>query len=205
MLSAEFSDFYRSWNRKAEEYGTQELRQCFDKFFTLFVIYNRLYAEATFLLTRRGIIILGRRSSSGRSVLPGRRNTFPDSLAAKNYVRQYLGSENLMSQLESDTQSNEAINTIIYLIETEQFYIKLDMVSGSRQRQEDLRLLDSLRSTDKAVKVRAILDFIYSIRCNMFHGHKGFNEIQVEILRPAIIILQKIVRLLYEKLSYDDD
>ena len=199
MLSAEFSDFYRSWNRKAEEYGTQELRQCFDKFFTLFVIYNRLYAEATFLLARRGIIILGRRSSSGR------RNTFPDSLAAKNYVRQYLGSENLMSQLESDTQSNEAINTIIYLIETEQFYIRLDMVSGSRQRQEDLRLLDSLRSTDKAVKARAILDFIYSIRCNMFHGHKGFDEIQVEILRPAIIILQKIVRLLYEKLSHDDD
>lgn len=198
MLSVEFKDFYRSWNRKAQKYGDQDLRQCFDKFFTLFVIYNRLYAEATFLLVRRGIVRLERRG------LLGRINTFPDSRAAKDYIRTYLRNRNLIDQLEGDIQSNEAIRTVCRLIEDEEFYIKLDVMSGNRLREEDLRLLNSLRSPNEAVKARAILDFLYSIRCNMFHGHKGFNEIQVEILRPAIIILQKIVRLLWEKLSGDD-
>lgn len=198
MLSVEFKDFYRSWNRKAQKYGDQDLRQCFDKFFTLFVIYNRLYAQATFFLVRRGIVRLERRR------LLGRINTFPDSRAAKDYIRTYLGNRNLIDQLERDIQSNEAIRTICRLIEDEEFYIKLDVMSGNRLREEDLRLLNSLRSPNEAVKARAILDFLYSIRCNMFHGHKGFNEIQVEILRPAIIILQKIIRLLWEKLSGDD-
>ena len=110
-----------------------------------------------------------------------------------------------MHQLEEDIHINQAINTVVRLIEDGVFFIKLDVLTGNRQREADLRLLDSLRSADKTIKARAILDFIYSIRCNMFHGHKGFNEVQVEILRPAIIILQRIIRLLYDKLSDDDE
>ena len=38
----------------------------------------------------------------------------------------------------------------------------------------------------------------------MFHGHKGFNKVQIDILKPTIIILDRIIKALYEKLSTDD-
>lgn len=189
MLSSEFQYFYKSWLQKADQYGDADLKQCFDKFFTLFVVYNRLYAEATFTLARKGRINLANRSS------------FPDSKAAKYYVQQYLGSANLLSKLEDNDESKQAIETIGNLIEDRIFNIKLDMMTGSSQREADLKLLESLNSTNKLQRAHAILDIIYSIRCNMFHGHKGFTEIQVDILRPTIVILENIIKALYGKLS----
>jgi hypothetical protein len=47
MLSAEFIDFYHNWQSKAAAYSDEDLRSAFDKFFTLFVLYNRLYAAAS--------------------------------------------------------------------------------------------------------------------------------------------------------------
>ncbi len=190
MLLPEFQSFYRNWIRKAEEYGTEELHQCFDKFFTLYVVYNRLYAEMTFLLVRKGEVTF----KKGRS-------SFPDSKAAKDYVRNYLGSSDIVNQLEEDLNTKQSLHAILKLIEEGTFHIKLDVMTGNRQKEADKKLLNSLRSIDEDTKALAILDYIYSIRCNMFHGHKGFNEIQVEILKPTIILLQKIVTLLYEKLS----
>lgn len=189
MLSPEFEDFYRSWLQKAEEYEETDLRQCFDKFFTLFVVYNRLYAEATFTLARKGEINLATRYS------------FPDSMAAKSYVQKYLGGANLLSKLEDNEESKQAIATIRNLIEDGIFNIKLNMVTGNSQREADLELLKSLKSTNRGQRARAILDIIYSIRCNMFHGHKGFTPVQVKILRPVITVLENIIRALCDKLS----
>lgn len=189
MLSPEFQDFYRSWLQKADQYGDADLKQCFDKFFTLFVIYNRLYAEVTFNLARAGRIRLRGWYS------------FPDSTAAKSYVQQYLGSANLLSKLEDNEESKKAIDTISNLVEDGIFNIKLDMVTGNSQRETDLKLLNSLKSTNKWKRAYAILDIIYSLRCNMFHGHKGFNKVQIDILKPTIIILDRIIKGLYEKLS----
>jgi Uma2 family endonuclease len=46
-----------------------------------------------------------------------------------------------------------------------------DLVTGNPQRQKDLELLSRLRSTSRDDRANAILELIYSIRCNMFHGH----------------------------------
>jgi len=189
MLSPEFQSFYASWIGKVEEYGTKDLRQCFDKFFTLYVVYNRLYGEMTFLLVRSGEIKFRKK-----------RWSFPDSKAAKFYVRKYLGGSNIVNQLEEDLDTREALSAIIRLIGKGIFNIKLDVMTGNRQKEADKELFNALRSTHEDTKALAILDCIYSIRCNMFHGHKGFHEIQVEILEPTIILLQKIVTLLYQKL-----
>jgi hypothetical protein len=35
----------------------------------------------------------------------------------------------------------------------------------------------------------------------MFHGHKGFDEVQTDLLKPSIIILRKIAEILYSKLK----
>ena len=39
-LSPDLSDFYDRWHAKAAEYSTEELRGAFDRFFTLYVIFN---------------------------------------------------------------------------------------------------------------------------------------------------------------------
>ncbi len=191
-LSAEFQGFYDSWLRKADEYSSNGVRDCFDKYFTLFVIFNRLYAEAAFILARRNQIRIAGRTS------------FPDANAAKSYVSQYLTSSFLVFELDRDQETRVAIERIKALIDHETFYIKLDMVTGDRCRTKDLELLENLRSTNSNKKAVAILDILYSIRCNMFHGHKGFEGVQVRLLRPAIIILRKVIELLYGRLMTDN-
>ena len=70
MLSLEFQEFFQKWIEKADQYGTAEIRELFDKFFTLYVLYNRIYAEATFEHARNGGIDLTHQ------------RFFPDSKAA---------------------------------------------------------------------------------------------------------------------------
>jgi len=192
MISWELQEFCERWLQKAREYHGRSVRECFDKFFTLFVAYNRLYAELTLSLARKGTVRL-------------RGNIIPDGRAAKQFVHQYLGTNHVWSGFQNDRACTEALKTIDALIERQVFAIKLDRLRGEPRRQEDLRLLDALRSDNQCRKVNAVLDIIYSIRCNMFHGHKGFNEVQIQILIPVNILLEKMTVLLYEKLSHDHE
>ncbi len=47
----------------------------------------------------------------------------------------------------------------------------------------------------------AILNFIYGIRCNMFHGNKQIIGEQTQLLNPANKILEKLLDTLIEKSS----
>jgi len=190
MISPELQEFCERWLQKAREYQGRNLLECFDKFFTIFIAYNRLYAELTYSLARKGKVRL-----QGHSM--------PDARAAKEFVHQYLGTSHIWLNLQNDRACREAIETIDELIDHRVFAIKLDRLRGEPRRQEDLRLLDGLRSNDQFRKVAAVLDIIYSIRCNMFHGHKGFHEVQTQILIPVTILLEKMTVLLYEKLGHD--
>jgi hypothetical protein len=191
MLSSEFQGFYDDLLEKALRYNDDNLKECFDKFFTLFVVYNRLYAETTFVLARKGAINLRNRTS------------FPDSQAAKHYVHQYLGTNRIWAALQDDISSRQAIDNIVNIIDNRVFAIKLDLISGESKREEDAKLLESLKSTSHDLKVEAILDIIYSIRCNMFHGHKGFHQVQTQILFPVNRILERVVILLHGQLAND--
>jgi hypothetical protein len=189
MLSPEFHDFCHSWLNKADEYTTNTLQECFDKFFTLFVVYNRLYGETTFVLHRKNIINISRRTA------------FPDADAAKNYVLQYLGSYSFIDSLANNQATSNAIISLKQLLAGGHFFIKLHMITGKRQRNKDLELLEQLNSKNKNTKAHAILDVLYSVRCNMFHGHKGFDEFQTALLSPCIILLESICRQLLNKLE----
>lgn len=188
-LSPEFESFYRNWLAKADSYQGQDLRHLFDKFFTLFVLFNRLYAEATFVLARSGQINLSRRTS------------FPDADAAKSYVAKYIGTRHLMEVLTNDSDSARAIDTVSDLIREKEFHIKLDMVTGNLLPHKDQELLQDLQSRSYDKRARAILDALYCIRCNMFHAHKGFNKVQERLLNPMICILRRVVEVLHQKLN----
>ena len=193
MLSGEFHEFHREWLGKANQYDGHDLHSLFDKFFTLFVVYNRLYAETTFVLARRNPKILSTRS------------TFPDSKAATSYVLQYLRATDYINGLRDAPACQASIERIIDLIDREVFAVKLDMIYGKPQRGKDLELRQRLRSGSAADQGHAILDVLYSIRCNLFHGHKDFVPVQAELLRPTIILLGKTIDLLYAKLSVELD
>ena len=174
-VNPEFSRFIQSWQQKAQDIALTDLNAYFDRFFTLYVVYNRLYAEATFILARTGQPNLSRRTS------------FPDKEAATSYISQFLGSGALLEALDTDLHVKQALNTIEEHIETNDFSIKLNMVTGDRHRAKDQELLTALRSPERNARATAILETIYAVRCNMFHGHKEFHPIQTGILAPIIV------------------
>ena len=189
MISPELQNFYERWLRKAEEYRSDNLQDCFDRFFTLFVAYNRLYAELALSCAKRGA---------------WRWNYISDGLAAKSNVQSYLGNRDILQSLEDDGACTTALSSVIDLLERRVFTIKLVGLSGKRWKEDDSTLLKNLKSEKASEKVFAILDVIYSIRCNMFHGQKGYDDEQIKIIIPVTILLEKIMSLLYEKMSYDN-
>jgi hypothetical protein len=190
--NTEFNNFITNWLNKADQIDLADklsLSPYFDKFFTLYIVYNRLYAEVTFNLARRGRIDISEKTS------------FPDSTAAKSYVVQFVGSGRLTQTVQDDPRTAKALNEIERLIEDNQFSIKLDMVTGDSQRDQDLELLRPLGSDSKNERATAILDLIYSIRCNMFHGHKGFDKVQIPLLVPTIVLLRHVIELVRDQLD----
>ena len=159
---------------------------CFDKFFTLYVVFNRLYAEATFRLARRGSVTL--------------KDRFPDAQAAQDYVLQYCGAVKLIEAWQNDQLTACALAEIVVHIRKGQFALKLNMVTGTQQPEADRRLLNAMQSQDRNRRAKAYLEALYSIRCNMFHGHKGFAPIQVELLRPALVLLETTIGVLRQAL-----
>ena len=182
MLSPELERFYNEWLQKADHYTDDSIESCYDKFFTLFVVFNRLYAEATFVLARRGQI-----SIQGNRPLPDRKG-------ATEYTLLFIGQSGFDSMYE--TELSHQVSALCSLIDNEQFYIKLSSPNGDRQRAKDEALLMGLRAKGKT-RALAILDAVYSIRCNLFHGHKAFQEVQVALLQPTIRILHALIGALY--------
>lgn len=189
MINQEIKDFCEKWIEKAKAYSNDNLQDVFDKFFTLFVVYNRLYVEATFRMSNKGEINIQNR------------NSFPDSQAAKNYVIQYLNSNTINNAFDADENCTHAIERLKVIIRDQEFNIKLNMVTGFPEREKDLELLTKLEANHIDRKIKAIADFIYSIRCNVFHAQKGYVQNQVNVLNPVNTILMKLIDLLFDKLK----
>jgi len=185
-LSLEFKDFYSAWMTKAKDHD-HSLASAFDRFYTLYVVYNRLYAEATFVLARNGGLNL-----SGR-------NTFPDSKAATDYVVQFVGGQDIVASIENDLPARVALQRIVSGFGT--FHVCLDMVTGEPLPEADENLRNRLESANNATKAKAIAETVYKVRCNTFHGHKEFNEVQRELLEPICVILEKLIECVYGKLT----
>jgi hypothetical protein len=191
-LSQEFREFVQGWIHKAGQYSTSDIRECFDKFFTLYVAFNRIYAEATFTLDRRGQISIKKRDS------------FPDPAAATGHFLQFVTAEYLVSEISSDASSRQALQRLISVLKGDSFYVKLHKVTGEAQPQEDKKLLENFESNSSAAKGRAILETIYSLRCNMFHGQKSFHQVQLQILVPVISLLERVIQLGLQRLEEEN-
>lgn len=121
-----------------------------------------------------------------------------DNKAATEYVVKYLGATTLLTEFSNSNNDND-IASLINIVDQELFFIKLK--HGQRQRQEDLKILDSLRSTNHVDKATAILQVAYYVRCNMFHGHKEFIEYQRLLVEPLINIMTTVNRTIFTELN----
>jgi hypothetical protein len=183
-MTPQLIQFYTNWLEKADGYEGDSLANHFDRFTSLYVVYNSLYMD-----------VMNELVISGANIPLG----FKDKKAASDYVIQYLRGKFFIDSLLNDQISIDNLSEICRILEEEQFHIILHW--GNQQRPLDLQLLDKLRSNNKQNKAVAILRLFYHIRCNLFHGHKGFEERQRLLLIPVNALLRKTVQLTFNKLD----
>ena len=182
MLSQYFTDFYNNWSRKAVAIQGNELHNIYDKYITLFIIYNCLYNQ-----TREHLVLTGQ--------LVPRQNL--DNQNATTLVIQLLGDANIIANFTAKGNDKD-IAEIIDVIDREVFHIKLK--NGQSQRKEDLKILSNLRSANSSEKALGVLQVLYYVRCNLFHGHKNYVEYQRMLVEPLINILATLNTQLYAEL-----
>lgn len=178
-----FTDFYTNWTGKANGIVADDLSNVYDKYMTLFVIYNNLYSQIPDKLVSNGLVVP---------------NKIYDNKAATEMVVQFLGANALLTELASNNLDVD-IDAIINLIDQEVFHIKIN--HGQYNRNEDLKILTDLRSANEQKKSIGVLKVIYHVRCNIFHGNKDFQEYQRLIIEPLTRILSIINPFLYNRLN----
>ena len=164
--------FCERWLQKAAEYDDQTLIGAFDKFFSLFVAFNRLYSHICI--------------QSGRTIKGDRKQ-------ATNGFANIVGTQRLVEAL--DNGGSQDVTILGDLIQPGgSFYLISDWDSGQPDVARNRQLYEQLRGPNPANRARAVLKYLYLIRCNMFHGSKDFDNKQLEIIRPATRCLERIVR-----------
>lgn len=188
---AELEQFYERWNEKINSYVDNELNSIFDKFFSLFVIYNRLYNVVTVVLKESGELS----NMRANGIIDKKPKIVRDNKAATICVAHYLNNEipTIITSLQDELDIFQTI------INDEIFFI--DMYYGTPQRDKDLSLLKGLQSLEERKVFLSLLEILYNLRCNMFHGEKGLNYDQKMILKPAITSLLNINSVLMNKLK----
>jgi hypothetical protein len=176
-------DFYDNWTIKVQSIVGQDLTHVYDKHMTSFVIYNNIYNQIPDKLVTNGIAVPKR---------------IFDNKAATDYVVQFLGAANILSEITNSNLDSD-VDAIISLIEQEVFYIKINR--DGRERNEDLRILADLKSNNANRKAKGVLQVIYYVRCNIFHGHKDFQEYQRILIEPLTRVLGALNPLLFNRLN----
>lgn len=191
-MNPQLQEFCQRWIDKSNDIDGNDLRDLFDKFFSLYVAYNRLYVEATHILNHRGNLNIDANDS------------FPDKNAATSYILQYFGCRRLKNILEENGDYTQHLNSLKNILRNNIFNVCLNPLTGNSIPQKDQELLSKLDSNNCNDQVSGILEFIYQVRCNMFHGRKGYEPVQEILLEPVLYFLNKIVLALFNKLQNEN-
>lgn len=190
----QLQDFYLRWKEKADNYGEDDLADIFDKFTSLYIIYNRLYN------TLEGIL----RDKDELKNIPGIRfknvenKELNDNVAATKLVSFYLEPEAVFI---IDNLTNE-INLFKRIIENNIFHFNVNSkLLDNNINKNDQYIFRDLKSNLPTKQLFGILTVLYKLRCNLFHGTKGFFNEQREVLLPAISCLKIINQKLIEKIN----
>ncbi|WP_156965980.1 hypothetical protein [Paraburkholderia bannensis] len=170
--------FCDRWISKADAYRSDNLEDLFDRFFTLFVAYNRLYSASAELY---------RATFDPRQIL----KFHGDRQEATSVMARLIRQSRFSDAVWENPAIADSCKAISELLLNRQFF--LHSVRGTKEPDyaRDARLADGLQRHS----VLAVLECLYQIRCNIFHGEKEFVPRQAQLLAPAIVLLESIVRL----------
>lgn len=170
--------FCERWITKADAYQTHHIEDLFDKFFTLFVAYNRLYSAAAEL---------------HRTTLDTRRAQMPrgDRYEATTVMCRLITQSRFLDASRESPAIAAACQKIANLLINHHFF--LHSVRGTKEPDlgRDAKLADGLHN----YRLLSVLECLYQIRCNIFHGEKEFARRQAELLIPAITLLEAVVSM----------
>ena len=175
-MEKETIEYIESWNKKLEQIKKDDLNSLFDKFNTLYPIYNRLYND------------IHRKNPPD--------NRIGDFVKATEFLRDSIGADII---IEKTSVNNKDIQGVVELINNKIFHINL--ADGIPQEANDEQLVKNLSSDNNDIKARAILSLIYNIRTNIVHGEKQYKEYQRLILEPVIHLIETMIKIMIEKLN----
>ena len=171
-------EFCDRWIRKANEYNVQCLDDAVDKFFSLFVAYDKLCSYMDLTLEKRY-----KSKRVGDRVI----RVFPKA----------TGHEKVWRAI-SDGQGIADIQTLRMLIaDNGEFFliVKKATLGLIPNKKENARLHKAMDSAEVEERVEAILEYLYLVRNNIFHGDKGLHPDQLKIIQPSIRCLERVVHL----------
>jgi len=176
-MRPETKEFIENWELKLSQFKNHndQLRELYDRFMTLFTIFNRYYNEAFYQLKEEKKL---------------KKSRYSDYEKATTIVLEFLDADSLSFNF---TKNQKEIDNICMLIENRVFHINL--ADGEPREATDKQLLENLRSTAQDVKVKAVLSVIYNVRCNIVHGYKDFEEYQRLIVEPLITLIESVLEL----------
>lgn len=187
-IRANFNEFYNSWwTDKCLNYNGDKLSDYYDIFFSRFVTFNSLYNTIVYAKVNLGL--LKKKTDKKHKIIERGDKEKAITLMAKELTTIQL--DNLFEISEINT----SVNNLIGILESKRFVIIHR--AGHQSPADDLLLLAKLKSTDNAEKYLGILELLYNVRCNLFHGSKGYEHDQIELLKPINVITYHIVDFLY--------
>lgn len=170
------ADFCNRWLQRAEEVGDGAdwtLNPAIDEFFSVYVAYNVLY---TFV---------------GDKLEPGQ---LRDRHRAVALFPQHVGYDAVLTFVHNAPTGLSDLASLPTLIAPKgQFLLHHGKKSLEPNPDRDAQTVQKLMSQGSKRKVEGLLEYIYQVRCNVFHGTKMLIDNQTAILRPCSRILRSIV------------
>lgn len=178
--------FCTAWLRKAERIDIEPLEGVFDRFFTLWVVFNRLYEEAGRTLVHSGHHLyrpfIARR---GRHIFAPP----PDKLSATRGITTFVGKGRLRDHIFGNREAVQGLEYVHNSIRSGMFYLHENHETGEPDSEKDIVLVR--KAMDGCVE--STLTLIYQARCNLFHGQKAFTESQRDLLNGMSAVLNQVI------------
>lgn len=179
-MNADTKELIYNWEIKSNQINTENLDGLYNKFTTLFTIYNRLYNESyTVLKFERRL----------------HKNRYSDFERATVLVVEFWTAKSIIDKfIESNLGDLEGVNN---LLANKVFNINLE--DGNSRPDMDNQLVINLNSDDINTRSKAALSLVYNVRNNLIHGYKDFQEYQRLIVEPTINFLESLIQVFKEK------
>lgn len=191
-ITVSYSEFHNSWwYEKCMSYKGDKLSDYYDIFFSRFVTFNALYNTLTY--TKESFGLLNKKENRKKELIERGDREKAVTITGKHFSNPEL--EKFFNEFEV----LKNIDLLTKIIDSKKFIITHK--AGQQLPANDLLILEKLKNKDNRKRIIGVLELLYNVRCNLFHGSKGYEQNQIELLVPLNEIIFHVVNLLYESFT----